>query len=253
MPLLEYKPDIRSKTLPSGDMLAIRPPWSASIIPSFSAVASSTSRRGRTGAEDSAKLAAKLPAAWRASAASSPSFSAAVFSSFRSLASSSRRSDCWRAIVGRAASISSASSSRSGFNASVKTADLRLPGSSSTAVNRFTGSCQPGRGSTTTRRAIPTEQTARASSAERSAGVCVECDSASTHCRKTPGKACVGNAGRSRTSNDSISGQGRGVSVFQMGAASARRFSSAFVPLAASQSLTSPLAGKPGSSTICTD
>ncbi len=80
--------------------------------------------------------------------------------------------------------------------ASAKTADLRLPGSSSTATNRLTGSRQPGRGSTTTRRAIVAEQTARASKPARSAGVCVACDSASTHCRSASGKACVGNVGQ---------------------------------------------------------
>ena len=68
MPLLEYRPAIRSNTPPSGDMLAMRPPCSANIMPSFSLVASSTINRGKTGSGCSASSAARLPASCRASA-----------------------------------------------------------------------------------------------------------------------------------------------------------------------------------------
>ncbi len=192
MPLLEYKPAIRSYTFPSADILAIRPPWSASIMHNFSLVASSTSSRDGTGSGRSASAAARLLASYLASA--SP-FSPAAFSSFRRRHSSCRRSVCAHAMIGLSASINSASRSRSGRVASAKTADLRLAGSSNTTTNKLTGSRQLDRGITSTFRAIAAAHTARDRRAARSKGVCVACDSASTQSRKTVGSTSAGNSG----------------------------------------------------------
>jgi hypothetical protein len=160
-------------------------------------VASSTSHRGTGGTMRLAASAVRAIASARVSSCWLAAALLAAASAWAAACSAMRRRVAVSVIDGSAAAAWSRSNSATGRVRAVKTLLLRAPASMPTAMNRHSGSRQPGRGSTSTAPAATVASTARASMPAKSGGVCVAVATAATYSPSQLGRTSTGNAGTS--------------------------------------------------------